>query len=198
MRLQQKRIDILMKKKAPHPNDYSAYIGHNQFKDLPEIIQLAEAQHEAQKKVDRLESDLKTAKEELRHISEKRLPEVMDNLGLTTYSTKSGISVEVVEKIRASLPVENRSKAYAWLEDNNFGGMIKSSVIVSFKRDQLEEANKLVKELVSAHRPASLERKVEAPTLTAFVKEQLSQGKDIPLDIFGVFRQRESVVEIKK
>ncbi len=177
--------------------DYSAYAGtgHNS-KDFPEITKLAEAQHAAQVKVENLGNLLHEAKEELRDIAERKLPAKMDELGLSEYKTTSGVFVQVKEKIRASLAVENRPKGFAWLEENGFGGMIKSSVVVGFKRDQLPEANELVDSLRSEGKLANLERKVEPATLTAFVKEQLMLGKDIPLEVFGVFRQRESIVEL--
>lgn len=178
--------------------DYSAFVGvgHNSENELTELSKLAEAQHAAEVKVDRIEADLKIAQEELRVIAEKKIPEKMEALGLSTYSTNTGIHVKIAEKIRASLAVENRPKGYAWLEENGFGGMIKSQAVIAFKRDQLEEANEFVDALRKAGKLANLERKVEPATLTAFVKEQLSQGKELPLEVFGVFRQRIAKVEV--
>lgn len=179
-------------------NDYAEYArsGHNHQNNLLEISSLAQEQVEAEKQVEKLEAALKNAKEVLREISEKKIPEEMDRLGISTYSTPTGISVKVEEKIRASLAVENRQKGFVWLEENGYGGMIKSSVVVAFKRDELEYAEKLVEALREDEYLVNLERKVEPMTLTAFIKEQLAQGKDIPLDIFGVFRQRVAKVEV--
>lgn len=178
--------------------DYSDYvgIGHNSENELSEVSLLAQAQHEAQIKVDRLEVELKEATEELRVIAEKKLPEKMELLGLSTFSTNTGLSIKVSEKIRASLAVENRPKGFAWLEEKGFGGMIKSQVVVAYKRDQLDVANKFVDELRSQGKLANLERKVEPATLTAFIKEQLTKGEEVPLEIFGVFRQRIAKVEV--
>lgn len=175
-------------------NDYSQYIGvgHN---NSPEITLLAETQLKLQEKVEKLEEDLKKAKENLREYSEKLLPEKMEELGFTEFTTSSGISVQVKEVIRASLSVENRPKGHRWLEENGFGGIIKSTVIVPYNRDEIQQANALVEELKLRQRLAGLERKVEPMTLVAFIKEQLAQGKDIPLDIFGVLRQRVAKIE---
>lgn len=178
--------------------DYSAYAsaGHNSNQDFPEITKLAEAQHHAELTVDGLEAQLKVAKETLRLIAEQKLPELMDSLGIATYSTKTGISVEIKENIRASLNVENRPRGYEWLEKNGFGGLIKSKVVVDFKRDEIDKANEFVEKLREENRIAALERKVEPMTLTAFIKEQLVGGKDVPLDIFGVYRQRVAKIEV--
>lgn len=178
--------------------DYSAFVGvgHNSVNELSEIALLAEAQFAAQQLVDKLELDLKAAENALKEISEKKLPEKMDALGLSTYSTTSGINVKVSEKIRASLAVENRAKGYAWLEANGFGGIIKSAVMVAYRKDQLNEANEFVEDLRKQGKVVNLERKVEPSTLTAFVKERLTNGEELPLEVFGVFRQRIAKVEI--
>lgn len=178
--------------------DYSAYlnIGHNRPDELAEVTKLANDQHIAETKVANLSHQLEQAEKELAQIAEHKLPELMDELGLTNFTTSNGIKVNIKEKVRASIAVENRPKAYSWLEDNNYAGMIKSNVVINFGRDELEEANKVVEAFRSQQRVAALERKIEPSTLTAFIKEQLTQGKDIPLDIFGVYRQRISKIDI--
>lgn len=178
--------------------DYSAYAtsGHNQPEEIEEITRLAEAQHKAALRVEVLEAELADAKEDYRDISERQLPEKMDTLGLPMFETATGISVKIKEKVRGSLNAENRPKGHAWLEANGFGGMIKSNVVVPFKRDQIDEANELVSRLQKENRQSVLERKVEASTLAAFIREQLAAGKDIPLDTFSVFRQRVAEVEV--
>lgn len=184
--------------KKSKDEDYSGYVnpGHNRPQSIEEVTKLAEKQVEAQDKVEFLTGQLSEAKEELRKIAEEFLPEKMEELGLNTFSTSDGKHrVEIVEKVRGSLPVENRPKGMLWLEANGFSGMIKSKVIVEFPRDQLPEANKLVEELRLQDKTAVVERKIEPQTLDAFIREQLSQGKEIPLNIFGVYRQRIAKVE---
>lgn len=179
--------------------DYSAYapspIGHNQPEEVAHLTHLAEAQYKAQVKVENLEEQLKTAKEEFREIAERQLPEKMDTLGVSSFKTSAGISISVKEKIQAAISVENRPKAYDWLEKNGFGGVIKTNVVVPFKRDELLKARKLAEKLGTEFGLANVDRKVEAQTLLALVREQLAQGKDIPIDLFGVFRMRIAKVE---
>lgn len=186
----------LMAKKEVH--DYSAFVsvGHNQpEEELTKITKLAEKQLQCEKNIAQIEDKLVAAKQEWSDIAEKQLPEIMDRLGLTEFRTKSGIRVEVDEKVRCSLSKENKPKAHDWLEKNGYGGIIKSAVVVGFSRNEIKEANELISELKSRKRIAVLERKVEPATLTAFVKTQLEEGKNIPVDIFGVFRQRSSKIE---
>lgn len=187
-----------MNKKKPTAEDYAAFVGmgHNSANDMSEITKLAEAQYAAQQKVDALKIDLKAAEEDLRKYSDKLLPTKMDELGIATFETSSGISVEVKEDIRVSVPPENRPKAWDWMEKGGYGALIKSTVITAFERDEIKEANALVEKLRKDNRVANLERKIEPMTLLSFVKEHLAKGKDIPLDIFKVYRQRVAKVEV--
>jgi hypothetical protein len=179
-------------------DDYSAYIGlgHNsQPHDLAEITKLAEKQFEIEKRIAELESQLEKAKAELKTVAENQLPEAMEQVGLGDYTTTTGIYVKVAEEIRASLAAKNRPKGFDWLEKNNAGGVIKSKVIIEFPRSKLTVANELVQKLRNENLPANLERKVEFQTLQCLIKDKLSNGEEVPLDIFSVHRQRVAKVK---
>lgn len=180
-------------------NDYSAYasIGDNSLdkEAILDITKLAKKQNTIETEIEILEEKIKEKKEELKEISESFLPEKMESLGLSTFRTIEGLVVKVKDKIRASLNVDNRPKGYDWLEKNGHEGMIKTHVFVPYKKGEVKEAYELIEKLQKEMgRIAKIERKVEFQTLQAFIKEQLAQGKDVPLDIFGVYRQRVSEV----
>jgi hypothetical protein len=69
-------------------------------------------------------------------------------------------------------------------------------VVVAFGRKQIEEAQELVDKLRALGKLANLEKNVHHSTLDAFIREQLAEGKDIPLDIFSVDRNRVAKVTI--
>lgn len=179
--------------------DYSAYVGHNNPPPDDEIQKLTKKAEELDKletNIAKTEITLEDLKAKHKQISEKELPEQMESLGLKTFETASGVAIKVTEKVRGALTPENKEKGFAWLEKNGFSALIKSEVIVPFKRNELEEASKLVEELQAKNRIAELERNVHVKTLEAFIREQLAQGKEIPLDIFSVYRQRIAKVEV--
>lgn len=180
--------------------DYSAYanIGHNSAQSLKaEIVELAQEQLKAERKIEKIEEDLKAAKEDLRIISEDKLPEAMDNLGIPEFTTADGIKIQIKETVRASISIERRPQATQWLEDNNYGGLLKTEVVTAFGRDELEAARKLETILRNQGMLTNLERTVHSSTLASFVREQLANGKDIPLDLFGVLRTRASKIKVK-
>lgn len=180
-------------------NEYAdcAPVGHNKNPDdLSEIAKLAEEQLAVEQEIDDLEDKVVDAKKRLKVISELKIPEKMDALGLSKYETTSGIHVSVKEDIRGTLPAEKRPQGFAWMEANGAGALIKSNVVVPYGRNEIDKAGQLVETLQAEGRLANLDRKVEAMTLTSFIKEQLTAGKDIPLDIFSVYRQRVAKVKV--
>lgn len=164
---------------------------------LGQISELAEHQREYQDIVDNLEKQLKVAKARLTSISEYELPALLDQVGISELTTANGAHVKVKETIRVSLSKERQNPAMDWLVQNGHGGMIKSEVTAKYDRGQESIALSLRDMLEDAlgEDHVSMGRKVEPSTLRAFVKRQLESGTDMPLDLFGVYRQR--VTEVK-
>ena len=84
-----------------------------------------------------------------------------------------------------------------WLEDQGHGGLIKRTVSVAFNRDQENEAVKLMDELSSEFSGVSQDHKVESATIRAFIREQLEEGVDFPMDMFGAVQILESRIRTK-
>lgn len=152
------------------------------FGKLHELLQQLQ---EAENAVDEAELTLKLAKQRKQHLEQEAIPEQMDNMGMEEFTTKDGLFVKVVNKIKAS--IGNRKKpAFEWLISNGHGGIIKRNIIVPFGIDQADEAMQLQTELLENFPDAKQDMKVEAASLTRFVKEMLEAGVDIPQDVFGV------------
>lgn len=177
---------------------YGQFRGHEAVSEeaFANLQTLVKQLSEAEAKVAELKAQLEVAvaaRDELAHV---RIPELMDSLGQERLVlTNLGVEVRVNEKIRASIPVDHRPKAFKWLEENGHGSLIKRSIVVVFNREQQEAAAQLYRQLQSEFAGVKQDMKVEPSTLAAFVREQLGNGSDLPLDLFGVFRQR--VTEVK-
>lgn len=165
---------------------------------MAELRHLALQQKEAEAEVARLEEALVVAKESLRYISEVRLPELMDELGIPTFSTADGLKITIKETLRASMgrSDDEKDEALDWLEKNGHGALIKRTVEVPFPRGGDEEAIALREQLKQSGKRAVFARRVESATLRAFLKECLEGGVDIPLDLFRVVRDRRAKVDI--
>jgi len=143
------------------------------------------------------EDALKKAQENRRQLEEFTIPEYMiDTLGLEEFRNKDGLRVKVVKKIRASIG-KRKAEAFQWLIDNGYDTLIKRTVQVAFNREQGDDAEALMKELEPKFAGVRQDMKVEAATLTAWVKKMLEDGKEVPHDIFGVFEQRFAEIDVK-
>jgi hypothetical protein len=175
-------------------HDYSAFkqepdqVGGNLMSAL---ISLADQQEAAQAEVERLEMLLDEAKKNFQRISEHEIPKLMDGID-GKLNLPDGRVVTISEKIRASITSEKKPVAFKWLDDNDHGGLIKRRFIIEFGRDQEEWAKKFEADLAKSKTPLNVkqEQNVHWQTLDAFVRQQLENGEELPLELFGVFRQR--------
>lgn len=144
------------------------------------------------------EFELKDLKEKIRAMEEDKLPSMMQELQLTEITLNNGWKLKLGEKVTASITEEKRPFAMDWLIKNDFGGLIKTEIKMTFDRGAVDEAIKVAAELREEYPDKEVDAKstVHPMTLTSFVKEQLGKGAPLPLDIFSVFTITK--VELKK
>lgn len=160
---------------------------------LAELSRLADEQAQAAAQVADLEAQLDKARDRFRDISERIIPEKMDELGMEEFKTRTGLKIKIKEAIRASIPKARQGEAFRWLRDNGYAGLIKRNVAIKFGKGEDETAEELAKQL-SEKFEVEDNTSVHPSTLKAFVNEQLSNGVEIPMELFGVHRQRVSVI----
>lgn len=148
----------------------------------------------ADQQVEECEQALKDAQKWRRDLAERQMPELFEQLGVTELKMSDGLKVLVKEKIRASIPQKHREEAMAWLEEHGHAALIKRTLVAAFNRDQQESAAQAMEVLTKMFRNVKQDRKVEPSTLRSWVKQQLEAGEELPLDLFGVFRQNEAQV----
>lgn len=182
-------------------HDYSQFEQETPRSDtlLKRLSQLAKDQVAAETLIANLEAQMIEAKAALRFITDDKIPTTLDELGLEDFTTTDGIKVEVKEKLRGSIPKGKEGPAFKWLDDHDQGNLIKRQFMIEFGKGDEGWANKFEGDLKKRKKPLNVARKmaVHPSTLQAFIKSQLEAGVDIPLDVFGVYRQRSSKVTIK-
>lgn len=177
--------------------DYSDYQEENSSEDaLARLSKMADEQAVAEADVVKAEEALKEAQAKLKDLAEVKIPALMDEVGLKDFKTASGLKVKLDEKMHASIPKEKAISAFSWLEEHEHGDLIKRKFIIEFGRDEEEEAKVFKDKIEALNLPLDVEEKKEVhhTTLSAFVKEQLEAGVDIPLDLFGAFWRRKAKI----
>ncbi len=175
--------------------DYSEHFEAPEQGDLQQIAALAREQEEAEREVDDLEAALKLANENLRDISERRLPELMKKVGLQTFTTTDGAKVGIKEKLRCGIPEVRRDQCCDWLEENGQAPVVKRAFHILFGRDEIAWANKFEADLKKRKRALEFARKrwVEPSTLNKVLRDMLADGVDVPMEMFSA-----SIVNITK
>ena len=140
-----------------------------------------------QNEISAFEEKLKQLKSTEATLSEQTIPGLMHKAGISSIKLEDGTKVEVKPFYSARIPISRTEEAYAWLRSNGHGDLIKNNVMLSFGRNQDNEAKSLVEDLRSKGHTVKQTEKVEPMTLKAFVKEQIQNGKNVPSDVFGVY-----------
>ena len=168
---------------------------------MSRIEGLAQEQLDAQARVEALEAQLAEAKVALNVVKEYKLPNLLEEaeLGKSKVVTPGGIVINLKEVIRGSIPKGKEEPAHEWLEENGNGNLIKRVVTIDFNKDQEAWARKFMADCKKRKKPLNLKlvRSVHASTLRSFIKGALADGVAIPMDVFGVYRQRFTDVKVK-
>jgi len=157
---------------------------------------------------DALGAELKAKQDTLSTMLRVSLPEFMqsikqDKIGLPDDEVDLELARWYSANIAANWPSERKSEAYDWLVDNGHGDLIKTTLVYTFGREELDLA-KSFKNIIEKHArqlglgelEGQLKMGVHSGTLTSFVKEQTEAGVALPLDLLGA--QMGHIVKIKK
>lgn len=184
-------------------HDYSEHEEEIAPDQMTLLHSLASKLDAADREVEELELKLKEAENKARQIRENDLPELMQSLGLKQLVTANGLVVKLREEVRASFFAKDpgkREPAYDWLREHGHDGLIKNTVAVQFGKEQEQLAEKFAEFVKTFEAPVSMQRKKEInhQTLLAFLREQLREGQEVPLPLFGAFVQKFVKIERTK
>lgn len=126
------------------------------------------------------------------------IPELMDKIGMESFTMKDGSKIDVKKDIKCSLSEERKPDGLKWIRENGHGGIIKTEVAISFGKGEEEAAKRAEKVLREAGFSPSAADAVHPATLKSFVKERIEAGDNIPLTTFGVFEFKEAKISLPK
>lgn len=155
---------------------------------IKQISELAKWQVTLLEDIAKKEEELVLLQENLKQVSEVDLPTAMFEAGVSSFTLDNGAKVSVKDEVYASIPKGKENEAFGWLNENGFGAIVKHVVSASFGKEEDSRAKEFVEAAKALGLTPEDKRSVHASTLKAFVKEQLQQGKNIPLELFGAFQ----------
>lgn len=146
------------------------------------------------------EMELANLNAKRRAIEESRLPEAMNDLGLSQIKLENGESITVKPEFHAGIPAAKRPEAYRWLRDHGFADLVTNKLSIDFGKGEDESARKLLNELVDRYkgdRKIDLAESIHPSRLKSLVREQYEIGEPIPEDLFGVYVINRAVIKTK-
>lgn len=162
---------------------------------LSDVQILAQKQQTLERKVEELKQELKTAESDLKQVAEIDLPEMMKEIGLREIVLEDGTRLKIEDRVFASIPVERKKAAFAWLRDHGHGALVKSNFVVPFGKGEDAEALAFETSLKGSGVKFKRDESVHTMTLRAFAREQLEHGVELPAELFSVYVQAHSVIK---
>lgn len=163
--------------------------------DLDEITKLCSALKERLAQKEMLCAELDEINDEIKLLSEVSIPTAMDELGLSKLQLTSGETISCSLDVKAAIPKDRLPEAIHWLEKNGFQDLIKTTISIKYDRNERNTAMAIYDGLCSNGINAALEEKVHPATLTAFVKEQLKKGADLPDELLGIYQFNKTIIK---
>lgn len=153
---------------------------------LGELSALCAQMQAAERSIEEADATLKSRKATLRAIATEDIPALMTELGVQEITLDSGEKIKVALEVFAAIPKAVHDEAMVWLEENGFGGLIKTTVEISFGRSEQSRALEVYEDLLEKGLDVATSAGVHASTLKAFAKERLEANATLPEQLFGI------------
>lgn len=164
------------------------------------LSDLANQQIAVEAELAMLEELMKRKQAELKELQFVRIPQRMLDLGMRNFKMTNGAAVEIKKFYSCSLSEEDparKEEALKWLKRTGHGNIIKHVFTATLGN----EADALVASLRGFLNKKSISHKdsksVPNPTLKAFMKEQIENAREFPLDLFKGFCGDKTIITIK-
>lgn len=167
-------------------NDYSNFADEAPDEEsISNVGKTAIELYEAEVEVLRVQAELKQAQAKVRDISERVLPDLMEEAGLVEIKMTNGGKLKVERKLTCSPLKANRPAVLSWLEITGHGGKIKHAVTVNVGKDEERERALTAKLAEEGFEDVKVDAWVEPATLRAHVNQCLKDGEEVDMDLLG-------------
>ena len=161
-----------------------------------QLSQLVRDLRSIESSIEDAETRLKILKQAKHKLSVENIPALMDEMGVERLDV-DGMTVERRMIVAASIPAANKEQAFDWLRSNGLDDIIKNDVTCSFGKGEDNVAGDVIGILRDRGFDPMTKTHVHPSTLKAFVKERITDGKPIDLDLFGAFISNTAVIKRK-
>ena len=177
-----------------------AELAENDPEKLQNVSKLASLMRRLEEEVETLEEKVSIAKAKIHILSTESIPAAMDEARLSEMVLDSGHRIKIEPFYNARLPKEDKDpdrhyEAVTWLEDNDYDSYLKNTVSTSFSKANNEDAIKALQLLKDQGFEAKRVSEVHWQSMNKIFKSQLESGDDFPVELFGAYHGRKTVIK---
>lgn len=153
-----------------------------------------------QMEIDALEAELKDRKANLLELQAKKIPEIMDEVGLKSTATNDDWIVTVKSELKGSLPKDPIKRQRALEEVKRLEGeeIIKNEITISLGKGEEHIASRILQELARLEVPqeyVETKKGIHPQTFLKFLREKISTGDIIEFEKLGVYEMRQAEIK---
>ena len=166
--------------------------------EVQEIAALVARQLLLQERLEKANKVVKDLTEDLRQVQEVDLPNAMAQAGVQAITLPTGEKISVKNDVAASMPKDERyPEALDWLMTNGYADVIKNEFKVNFGKGEEKSAQTFSEQLrvMGLLSKSSQHVSVHPATLKSLIKERMEAGKDVPMEMFGVFPVTKAIIK---
>lgn len=141
--------------------------------------------------IESYENEISKLKETLREISDRKLPQLMDELNISEIKLSTGEKISCIDVIDAR--IQDKDTAHQWLRETNNHGIIKDEITIPFGIGSTEASVKLQNWLIENKYIFNRKETIHPQTLKSFIKEIVPKGVQFPEEAFGLYKARRVV-----
>lgn len=172
---------------------FAADAADNQFSGaadaLKRIADMATVLQTAEDRVRKAEIELEAAEAAHRRVAQQDFPDLLREVGVPEFTLADGRKIVLDEDYACGISEDRAEKAFAWLRENGYGGLVKTELTLGFGKGEEEQVRAVVQAIRSLGRNPQLKDAVHWQTLKSFVKEQKAKtdaAQPFPDELFGV------------
>ena len=144
-----------------------ATVDTNTSRNLSDLVRML---RKVEGEIETTEEHLKHLKSEKHKLSVENIPAPMDEMGAERLDV-DGVSVSRKMMVHASIPLDRKEEAFAWLRSQGLDDIIKNDVTLSFGKGEDNIAGDVIGMLQERGFDPSTKTHIHPSTLKAFVKE---------------------------
>jgi hypothetical protein len=166
--------------------------GSERFK--AHITNLAREHRQIEGEIMELQNKIKELGKRKTEIETRKLPQLLQQAGVREITTLEGLKVST-KFVVGAIPAESKEKAYEWLDEHGHSDIIKRTLALQFQKGDTQQAEAAKEALVKLGFDPSTKLDIHPQTFMAFAREQITNGRMLPLDQWGVFFGDKAVIK---